>query len=453
MLYIKYFLYYIWMLVYKIIVVFDNIIGKICTFYNPHLVTSEYTYIRDLGSVYQYILLLFYARRSFWFFSNKLTDMTRLYKIRLTSYPLINLFFSKKIKKKTNIIYMNEYILREISIYSKSNNFFKSTVDKIIIYTIFNKYLHKLQYINNFSKIFPSEYDVLLPQSVDSSHAVKTIFKVMAFKRRFVSVSVNKFNWVYGMHIVMGNPIFWRKSPKVEVLTDYDIRIDSLKISLDKPQEGPFTYSYIDREKLITKYHLFYNKTLNLSKFTLLKKTSLILFYQNITSKYVDFKKNNYKMFSWPVAIKFKPTDVTSYFSFSKSESYITFFIRKNKIFNKGRYSRNRQLYRTGVYWCIWLNIICVFGLYYYFYRFVFNFGFIYLPLLVMILSVFGSRIVKYRLYNYKNILIELTIFERIVMSFVREYVIGVIIYLKDLSVRLVLYLIFCTKRIIKYFM
>ena len=26
------------------------------------------------------------------------------------------------------------------------------------------------------------------------------------------------------------------------------------------------------------------------------------------------------------------------------------FFIRKNKMFNKGRYSRNRQLYRTGVY-------------------------------------------------------------------------------------------------------
>ncbi len=25
-------------------------------------------------------------------------------------------------------------------------------------------------------------------------------------------------------------------------------------------------------------------------------------------------------------------------------------FLRKNKVFNKGRYSRNRQTYRTGVY-------------------------------------------------------------------------------------------------------
>ena len=29
------------------------------------------------------------------------------------------------------------------------------------------------------------------------------------------------------------------------------------------------------------------------------------------------------------------------------------FFLRKVKIFNKGRYSRNRQNYRTGVYLCL----------------------------------------------------------------------------------------------------
>ena len=31
----------------------------------------------------------------------------------------------------------------------------------------------------------------------------------------------------------------------------------------------------------------------------------------------------------------------------------ITMFLRKTKIFNKGRYSRNRQIYRTGVYLCL----------------------------------------------------------------------------------------------------
>jgi hypothetical protein len=46
---------------------------------------------------------------------------------------------------------------------------------------------------------------------------------------------------------------------------------------------------------------------------------------------------------------------------------YCIFFIRKTKSFNKSSYSRNRQLYRTGVYWCLWLNIILVYGLYFFF--------------------------------------------------------------------------------------
>jgi hypothetical protein len=47
------------------------------------------------------------------------------------------------------------------------------------------------------------------------------------------------------------------------------------------------------------------------------------------------------------------------------------FFIRKQKVFNKGRYSRNRQNYRTGVYWCIYVNLAAVLGLNYLFYKFV----------------------------------------------------------------------------------
>jgi len=45
--------------------------------------------------------------------------------------------------------------------------------------------------------------------------------------------------------------------------------------------------------------------------------------------------------------------------------SYNMQFLRKSKIFNKGRYSRNRQFYRTGVYWCLYLSLILFTGLYY----------------------------------------------------------------------------------------
>lgn len=35
------------------------------------------------------------------------------------------------------------------------------------------------------------------------------------------------------------------------------------------------------------------------------------------------------------------------------SKNSIMLYLRAARHFNKGRYSRNRQLYRTGVYWCI----------------------------------------------------------------------------------------------------
>lgn len=52
------------------------------------------------------------------------------------------------------------------------------------------------------------------------------------------------------------------------------------------------------------------------------------------------------------------------------------FFLRKQKCFNKGRYSRNRQLYRTGVYWCLYLNIAALLGLNFLFYKFTINFSY-----------------------------------------------------------------------------
>jgi hypothetical protein len=43
------------------------------------------------------------------------------------------------------------------------------------------------------------------------------------------------------------------------------------------------------------------------------------------------------------------------------------FFFRKNNLYNKGKFSRNRQTYRTGVFLCIWLTVLTVIGMYFYF--------------------------------------------------------------------------------------
>ena len=64
---------------------------------------------------------------------------------------------------------------------------------------------------------------------------------------------------------------------------------------------------------------------------------------------------------------------------FFYKNDYSNLVLRKTKSFNKSRYSRNRQYYRTGVYWCLWLNIILVFALYYVFYRYTFKFSYFFI--------------------------------------------------------------------------
>lgn len=99
----------------------------------------------------------------------------------------------------------------------------------------------------------------------------------------------------------------------------------------------------------------------------------------------------------------------------TRNANKMLLFLRATKQFNKGRYSRNRQLYRTGVYWCIWLNIILVYGLYFYFYRFTFSFGYFWLPGIIFILSVFGNRLYKYRFYQIPTLVNEFLEFTKYV--------------------------------------
>lgn len=83
------------------------------------------------------------------------------------------------------------------------------------------------------------------------------------------------------------------------------------------------------------------------------------------------------------------------------------YFLRKNKLFGKSRYSRNRQTYRTGVYWCLWVSIFLGFGLYFIFYRFTLNFGFLWWPFfffLNMYLFLTGLRL---KFFSAKQIVVE----------------------------------------------
>jgi len=70
----------------------------------------------------------------------------------------------------------------------------------------------------------------------------------------------------------------------------------------------------------------------------------------------------------------------------------VNYVLRKTKSFNKSRYSRNRQYYRTGVFMCLWANIILVLGSYYLFFRLTLKFNY----LVILSLSLFFLVTVSY---------------------------------------------------------
>lgn len=109
--------------------------------------------------------------------------------------------------------------------------------------------------------------------------------------------------------------------------------------------------------------------------------------------------------------VRFSDSSVSKYIAFDSIKNQKIYYIRKNRIFNKGRYSRNRQLYRTGVFWCLWLNVIVVYGLYFFFYRFTFNFGYLWLGLAFLAFSFIFARVLQARLYDIRVLINEFIYF------------------------------------------
>jgi hypothetical protein len=132
-------------------------------------------------------------------------------------------------------------------------------------------------------------------------------------------------------------------------------------------------------------------------------------FFENLVVN-IDKKslKNFFKTF-WPT--RHESNILTKFVDLLWNKDSTIFFLRKSKIFNKGRYSRNRQIYRTGVYMCLWINVIFVYFYFFSFYRLAFNFGFMWIGLGLFIIAMTFGRAARYRLYNYFNVYNELKLF------------------------------------------
>jgi len=155
------------------------------------------------------------------------------------------------------------------------------------------------------------------------------------------------------------------------------------------------------------KYILSYNR-LGIKNFFFNEKTLTTL----LTSKfnpntYVTINTTWLKSLKNVLHIRFSDSSISKYIALDSIQKYKLYYIRKNRIFNKGRYSRNRQLYRTGVYWCLWLNIMVVYGLYFFFYRFMFNFGYLWVGMAFLAFSFIFARVCQNRLYNFTNLINE----------------------------------------------
>lgn len=102
-----------------------------------------------------------------------------------------------------------------------------------------------------------------------------------------------------------------------------------------------------------------------------------------------DLQKNKAELWYESSPAKILPLNYLFLFNSFFSVNKKFFFLRNNEIFNKSRYSRNRQTYRTGVFWCIWLTVLTVIGLYFYFYVFLIKFTYIWIFFFIFILSFF----------------------------------------------------------------
>lgn len=117
------------------------------------------------------------------------------------------------------------------------------------------------------------------------------------------------------------------------------------------------------------------------------------------------FYKNRVVTNSFLTAPRFSSSSINKYIDLNNIAQYQFQYLRKNKVYNKGRYSRNRQNYRTGVYMCLYLSVISIFGLYYSFYKFAFKFTYLWWFFIAFLGSFIVPKAIKYRLYEPMTLL------------------------------------------------
>jgi len=347
-----FFFYYLWSFFFILIYYFRNVLEYFFIKINHTNIfyKNNFDYLNYFEKLF---LSLFYKDNLFYNFYNDLINKSKIFKYRFRSNPII--FFFHFYNKKENYQLSNLNILHKQYFFLKNAGF----LDFLIFYKLYFK-----KYFNLYSSFFYKNYNFY--NNIKLVFFFNYIFNKT--KKSLVIYNLNVFNDWYKYNF---NLNFVKNINNKKIYKNWFF----LKIKF-------FKYEKLFLKNLKQKYN-------NIYFFNLITSDLKI----KINNKWDQILKKHYK-------IRFSESSISKYININSIKNYKINYIRKNRIFNKSRYSRNRQLYRTGVYWCLWLNVLVVYGLFFVFYRFTFNFGYFWWGLLFLFYSTIFSRIIKYNFYN-----------------------------------------------------
>lgn len=347
-----FFFYYVWIFFFTFVYYFRNILEFFFIKINHTNIfyKNNFNYLNYFEKLF---LSLFHKDNLFYNFYNDSYNILKIFKYRAKNYPMI-LFFHFYNKKENYSLYSLNSLFKQFKFF-KNYNF--------IDFLIFQKFFFK-KYFNLYSSFFYRTYN--------NFNNLKLVFLF------FYLFRINKSKLViYNLNVYND----WYK---------YNFNLNFVKNLKIKKRKLDLT----NLKKKFSKYDKLFIKNF--------KQSYKNIYFFKIFTKDLKMKVNETwkKLLNKHYFIKFSESSVSKYININSIKTYKFNFIRKNRIFNKSRYSRNRQLYRTGVYWCLWLNVLVVYGLFFVFYRFTFNFGYFWWGVLILFYSTIFSRVLKYNFYN-----------------------------------------------------
>lgn len=374
--------YPIWFLSYIIIFFLYKIVFIIFYKYSDRVLPE----FKDYNSILKFLFILFYNKR-FDFYDKKLNDKDIVFieRERFYNWPILvlihKIYFKRKKTLKLKIRKMYKFLYKKQTKgvtfkekYKTYNFFFENkllngfNVDKKVEYTLLNKFL-SLKFNFFLEKKIKKNDRILLLLLYR-----KSIFDGPIKLIRFDERGANMINYLD----ILDNGKLFNKSQLV---------IDGSKKEFNLKKKHYMGTIYFKNYNISNNY-IYYNNFLNKLN--------------------IDFNLDFIKDLNNIYPVSFSATNISKYLINLTNNKFNILYLRKNKIFNKSRYSRNRQTYRTGVYWCIYINVIAIIAFYFWFYKFLINFGYLWWLLFLFISAFFIPRSLKYRFYNIYNLLIEL---------------------------------------------